>query len=168
MKIQYTKAAMILRILFRCKYRFPILLTLLILSSLTHWTYSSSRAFAIPKPSEVRPNEQHAAELQSGETASSPSSFLPIWKLLTYDQKVQFVSGYIQGWKDAARVTDVAISFVRENPNNAVDGLEKLKGLYDLSDLKPNMVVDHIDSFYSDPDNSEAALSLAISASRAR
>ncbi len=121
---------------------------------------------AIPQASFAAPYS--AAASKTGNAESSLASFLPIWKLLNYDQKVQFVSGYIQGWKDAARVTDIAIAYVRENPKNAVDGLEKLKGLYDLSDLKPNTVVDQIDTFYADPENSEAALSRAINASRGR
>lgn len=90
----------------------------------------------------------------------------PVWRLLSHEQKTQFLAGYVQGWKDASRVTDIAIEFVKENPNDAVKGLEQLKSLYDLSDLSPSLLVTQIDSYLSSVENRDAPLSLAISAAR--
>jgi len=102
----------------------------------------------------------------TGNDINAPSSFLPIWKLLSRPEKLQFIAGYIQGWRDAAKVTDIAISFVRENPQQAVEGMERVRALYELSDLKPDLVVNQLDQFYADPDNRQAPLSRAISAAR--
>lgn len=93
--------------------------------------------------------------------------FLPTWKLLTRDQKRDFVAGYVQGWRDAAQVTDIAIGYVRENPKQAVEGLEKIRRLYDLSNLRSDGLVDGVDGFYSDPKNASATLSAAVTAVRA-
>jgi hypothetical protein len=90
----------------------------------------------------------------------------PVWRLLTHEQKTQYLAGYVQGWKDASRVTDIAIEFVKENPEDAVKGLEQLKSLYDLSDLSPSLLVVQIDNYLSSVENREAPLSLAISAAR--
>lgn len=104
----------------------------------------------------------------SGISEGNGPSFLPTWKLLTTDQKQQFIAGYIQGWKDAARVTDIAIGYVRTNPERAIEGLEGIRQLYDLSGVKPIQLAHEIDAFYSDPENNGAALSKAITAARRR
>jgi hypothetical protein len=91
-------------------------------------------------------------------------SFLPTWKLLTAQDKQMFMAGYIQGWKDAAKVTDVAIGYVKNNPEEAIAGLEGIKKLYDLGSLRPQQLADAVDAFYSDPDNSRAPLTRAITA----
>lgn len=98
--------------------------------------------------------------------AEDSSSFYPTWKLLGSKEKEQFVAGYIQGWKDAAQVTDIAISFVQDNPGKAVEGLEQVKGLYDVRDIRPGLLAGAIDDFYSRPENQGAALSLAVSAAK--
>ena len=98
--------------------------------------------------------------------AEDTSSFYPTWKLLGSREKEQFVAGYIQGWKDAAQVTDIAISYVRDNPGKAIEGLEQVKGLYDVRDLRPGMLAGAIDNFYAKPENQGAALSLAVSAAK--
>jgi hypothetical protein len=95
-------------------------------------------------------------------------SFLPTWKLMNDDEKQQFIAGYLQGWRDAASVTDIAISFVKNNPASAVESLEKVKELYDIREIRPSDVTQEIDLFYSDPTNSNAPLSKAITAARAR
>ena len=102
------------------------------------------------------------------ESASSQKSFLPVWKLLSNDQKQEFVAGYIQGWHDAAMVTDIAITYIKQNPRDAINGLERIKSVYDLSAVKPDAVVQAIDEFYSNPENGAAPLSLAITSARNR
>ncbi len=99
---------------------------------------------------------QIAAEVKS-------DSFSPTWKLLSAEEKGQFISGYIQGWKDAATVTDIAIDYVEKNPAEAVGGLKKVKVLYDMEGIDPSVAVSFIDSFYANPDNSKAPLSKAVS-----
>lgn len=92
--------------------------------------------------------------------------FLPIWKMMNTQEKQQFIAGYVQGWRDAQKVTEVAQDYIRENPHDAVEGLEKIKGLYNLSGLKPEMLVKGVDAFYLEPDHSRAGLSRAISAAK--
>lgn len=92
----------------------------------------------------------------------SGSGFLATWKLLNPQEKQQFISGYLYGWKDAERVTDVALGYIRENPKKAVESLERVKQLYDLSDLKSVAIVDRLDEFFIRPENSNASLSSAL------
>ncbi len=110
---------------------------------------------------------------QAGDTSEDPvpasssgTPIYPVWKLLSFEQKANYLAGYVQGWKDASRVTDIAIEYVKQNPEEAVRGLEQLKGLYDLSDVSPSLMVSKIDSFLGEPSNRSAPLSLAISTAR--
>jgi len=98
--------------------------------------------------------------------APSQHGFLATWKLLAPQQRIDFMAGYLQGWHDASRVIDIAIDFVRDNPNQAVTSLERLRALYDLSNLKPDQMVREIDRFYNEPENRDATLSLAVSNAR--
>jgi hypothetical protein len=91
-------------------------------------------------------------------------SFLPVWKLMTREQKQEFIAGYVWGWRDAAKVTEIAISYIKENPREAIEGLERVKALYDLSELKPGLLVEALDRFYANPENRNASLSRAVSA----
>lgn len=98
--------------------------------------------------------------------AEPETAFLPTWKLMKFEEKQHFISGYIQGWIDAARVTDIAIAYVRENPTRAVEGLQSVQRLYDLSAIKPQPLVEEIDAFFAKPVNSNASLSAAVTAAR--
>jgi len=93
-------------------------------------------------------------------------AFYPTWKLLSPAEKQQFVAGYILGWKDAARVTDIVITYVKENPAKAVEGLEQIKGLYNLGDIKPGLMASAVDEFFNSPENKNAGLSQAVSAAK--
>ena len=99
---------------------------------------------------------------------AGPAPFLPSWRLMSEAQRSQFIAGYLQGRRDASQVTDIAIEYIRERPNEAVSGLQKLKGLYDLSNLDPLAVSREVDLFYRDPANSSAGLSLALSFAKQR
>ena len=101
-------------------------------------------------------------------SASEEIAFLPTWKLLNTQEKQQFVSGYTKGWKDAAQVIDIAISYVEQNPEKAVEGLKSLREVYELGDIRPDTLVQEIDAFYSDPENSKANLSKAVTAAKNR
>ena len=107
-----------------------------------------------------------SGQIDSEARNDNSTSFLPVWRLLSQEQKQQFVSGYLHGWQDAAIVIGIAISYVRENPGNAVEGLKKIQAIYNLSSLKPDTTTQAIDEFYSNPANSRAPLSMAITAAR--
>jgi hypothetical protein len=93
-------------------------------------------------------------------------SFLPTWKLLNKEGKQQFMAGYLQGWRAASRVTELATDYIRENPDNAVSSLESLSSVYEASSLPPDTLVMLIDQYYSDPANQSASLSMAVTAAR--
>ena len=95
------------------------------------------------------------------------SSFLPVWQMMNREQKEQFVAGYIQGMKDAAKMTEVLSAFVKDNPASAGDSLQRLKGIYlNLGDARSDSLTHEIDTFYASPKNKEAPLSRAITGAR--
>ncbi|MCO6429699.1 MAG: hypothetical protein J5J00_02480 [Deltaproteobacteria bacterium] len=102
----------------------------------------------------------------SGLSAPGSDSFLPTWKLLNNQEKQQFISGYIRGWQDAQKVTEVATGFIKENPEKAVESLESINRLYDVSLLKPEPLVREIDRFYQESENRNASLSAAVTAAK--
>ena len=106
--------------------------------------------------------------LYVGLIYADSSGFVSTWRLLKHEQKDQFVAGYLHGWQDAAKVTDIAIQFVEENPEKAVEGLVKIKQLYKIKGVKAAELVKEIDDFYSDPANAGAPLSMAVTAARNR
>jgi len=103
----------------------------------------------------------------SAET-SAEESFYPTWKLLSIQERQQFVAGYLFGWKDAAKVTDVVLDYVKENPTKAVEGLEKAKSLYSVQALRPAEIAREVDLFFQASENKEASLSRAMSFARGR
>jgi hypothetical protein len=109
------------------------------------------------------------AEFVSSESSDAPeASFSPTWKLLRNDAKQQFISGYLFGWRDAKKVTDIAIEYVKENPANAVNGLERVRGIYDMEGLTAESVVRELDKFFAESDGKDATLSQAVTAVRMR
>lgn len=102
----------------------------------------------------------------SSPTASQDDAFLPTWKLLSRQEKQHFVSGYLQGWRDAQKVVEIAGELARENPETAKDSLDKLRSIYDMESLRPDSMAEALDRFFSDPDNAGATLSKAMSAAR--
>jgi hypothetical protein len=95
------------------------------------------------------------------------ASFLPTWKLMNNEAKQQFIAGYLFGWRDAGRVTDAAIEYAREHPSDAVNGLEKIRSMYDTAGLSSERVVGELDSFFAS-DGKDATLSQAITVVRRR
>ena len=96
------------------------------------------------------------------------ASFLPTWKLLSPEAKEQFIAGYLQGWKDAEQVTIIATQYVKENPQKALEGLEKIRALYDMSSLTSSAIAKEIDQFYQNPSNGSAGLAKAVSVAKQR
>lgn len=105
---------------------------------------------------------------QHSRAEDDKTAFLPTWKLLNPQEKQQFMAGYLYGWRDASKVTDIALNYVRENPDKAVEGLESIRALYDVSKLNSGGVVREIDGFFQDSDNHDATLMAAISYAKAR
>lgn len=106
--------------------------------------------------------------LRSAIADSTQEGFLPTWKLLNQQEKQQFIAGYLHGWQDAAKVTDIAISYVRDNPGKAVEGLQSIRSVYDVGELRPADITDQIDRFFKDSANTTASLSKAISFARSQ
>jgi hypothetical protein len=119
--------------------------------------------FATISPISMGPSPFILAEEREGS-----GSFLPVWKLLTLNEKQQFISGYLQGWRDAALVTDIAINYVKKNPERAIASLEGIKVLYRLKNSSSSQIVEAIDEFYADPENQNAPLSRAVTAARSK
>ncbi|RMG44022.1 MAG: hypothetical protein D6719_02565 [Candidatus Dadabacteria bacterium] len=98
---------------------------------------------------------------------NSEKPFLPIWKLMDQEAKRHFVAGYLQGWRDAARVTEITTEYIRENPDRAIESLESIRRLYSSSAPAPDRLVSAIDAYYAKAVNSKSPFSKAISAARA-
>lgn len=94
------------------------------------------------------------------------SGFGPTWKLMSKQERKVFISGYLQAWRDAAKVNDIAIGFIKENPQKAVGSLEQIKSLYDMSGLDPDTMLSKLDRYFADPDHVQSTLSMAMSATK--
>ena len=106
---------------------------------------------------------------QAESKVANESSFLPMWKLFrTNESKQQFVAGYLSGFRDAGRVTDVAIAYAKDNPANAISGLERIKDIYAMEGLTSESMVRALDEFFAEPEGKDATLSQAIIAARGR
>ena len=99
-------------------------------------------------------------------SAQTNTSFYPTWKLLKPSERKLFVSGYLHGWRDSRRVTEILKAHVEKNPDSAVASLEKIRELYSTADVPIEELVERLTVFYTDPENHDAPLSVAVSASR--
>lgn len=103
------------------------------------------------------------------EVEASPErseSFYPTWKLLSNEQKQQFIAGYVLALKDAARITDIALQYSQSDPSRAMESLQKIRSLFDIFETKPTVLVKEIDTYYTSPINRSATLSMAVNAAR--
>ncbi len=96
------------------------------------------------------------------------SNFETTWKLLKPKEKQQFIAGYQAGWKDFDAVLEIVAQYVKDNPDQAVKSLEKLRKLYSLQGLRPDQLADGIDRFYSEGDNRDKGLAQALGAARSQ
>ena len=104
----------------------------------------------------------------SSALADQEVSFLPTWKLLSSQEKQQFISGYVQAWRDAASVNDVVIGYIKSNPDKAAQSLDSIRSIYDFSGVPVEQLVRGIDDFYADPEHQAAPLSKAVSGAKSR
>lgn len=100
--------------------------------------------------------------------AEPPKSFYPTWKLLRPEERKMFLSGYLHGWQDARKVTDIVLSHTAENPGTAVSSLEKVREIFGIANEPVETLLDRINSFYEDSENQDAPLSVAVSAAGER
>lgn len=98
--------------------------------------------------------------------ADSNASFYPIWNLLKPEERKMFVSGYLHGWRDSKRVTEILLTHVADKPDSAVSSLEKVRDIYKVSEVPVEQLLSRLTEFYMDPANHNASLSVAISSSR--
>ncbi len=105
--------------------------------------------------------------LTSRAASADGGSFEPVWRLLTREQKQQFVAGYLNGMRDAAKMTDLLQDIVKQNPESASGSLDRLAQIYQgVGRSSPDSIVAGIETFYADPANSGAQLSAAITAAQ--
>jgi hypothetical protein len=106
--------------------------------------------------------------LLSEESGDSVQGFAPTWKLLDAEAKRQFIAGYLFAFSDAARITDIALEYIKENPQGAVSGLEQIRSVYDMRGVTPDMVVHELDVYFREDGGKEATLSQAVTAVRSQ
>ncbi len=98
--------------------------------------------------------------------ADTPKSFYPTWKLMKPAEKKRFLAGYIHGWQDAKRVTDILVDHVESQPDDAVKSLEKVRDIYGIADIPVDELLRRVTTFYSEIENHDAPLSVAMSSGR--
>lgn len=100
----------------------------------------------------------------SAELWADQQSFAPTWKLFKHrEEKVQFIAGYLYAAQDFKRISEIAVNYIKDQPEKAVESLESLSRLYDFSSGSPDRLALYVDQFYADPENSSASLSKALS-----
>lgn len=99
----------------------------------------------------------------SNTTYAQEVPFYPTWKLLDGRGKQLYISGYLHGLRDAEEIVKIARDYVEKNPELAVQTLDKVRRLCSVADVNSSSLVPELDSFYSNIDNQQAALSLAVS-----
>lgn len=106
--------------------------------------------------------------LQDVVATPNDDAFFPIWKLLKRDEKGQFIAGYMRAWHDAKKVLDIAVDYVKSNPTQAIDGLQRIGKIYDMQGLPSDSVVRELDLYFALQENQAASLSQAVTAVRSK
>lgn len=133
------------------------------------WAVSTSASLLAATAARADPHVTPSVdETPAAPHALPPAPFGSTWRLLTSDQKQQFVAGYLYGWRDSLKVSEVVLQFIRDNPTQAEKGMEKILSLYNVRNAGPELIVQELNSFFADPDNLNAPLSDALSVARAR
>lgn len=105
--------------------------------------------------------------LQSA-TGEYETSFFPIWKLLQQKEKKVFLSGYQKGLQDSRKIMNIVREHIQQNPQSALESLDKINELYQTAELPIEDLLQGVAVFYSNPENHDAPLSVAFSASKER
>lgn len=96
------------------------------------------------------------------------ASFFPVWKLLQQKEKKVFLSGYQKGIQDSRKIMSILREHIQKNPQSALESLDKINELYQTAELPLEDILQGVAVFYSNPENHDAPLSVAFSASKAR
>jgi hypothetical protein len=95
------------------------------------------------------------------------TSFFPVWKLLQQKEKKVFLSGYQKGIQDSRKIMSILREHIQQNPQSALESLDKINELYQTAELPLEDILQGVAVFYSNPENHDAPLSVAFSASKA-
>ncbi len=100
--------------------------------------------------------------------ADESTAFRPMWRLLSAHDKKQFISGYLYALDGAEDVTQIVLEYVREHPDQALTGLEKIQNIYRAGGLSADRVVAELDSLFEQAEGKDASLSQAFAIARRR
>lgn len=110
----------------------------------------------------------HFTLLMELAKAEHSTAFRPMWRLLSAHDKKQFISGYLYALDGAEDVTEIVLEYVREHPDEALTGLEKIQNIYRASGLSADRVVAELDSLFEQAEGKEVSLSQAFAIARQR
>jgi hypothetical protein len=99
---------------------------------------------------------------------AATNAFYPTWKLLNQAEKQHFVSGYKFASEDMHRVLEIVAKFIKENPDQAVEGINSLKRVFNYASVNPDRLAIELDAYFANSENQKASLSKAISAAKQR
>lgn len=105
--------------------------------------------------------------LSQAEIPPAPP-FAQTWKMMSAVEKQQFVAGYLFGLRDAARMQDVTLAYIRENPAQAISGIERIRDILAADGVQPDRMVQLVDQYFADPKNREGTITMAMSLARSR
>jgi hypothetical protein len=88
--------------------------------------------------------------------------FLSSWKLMSAEEKQQFIAGYLFAWRDAQEVLEIARGFIGSDPSQATASIDSMLAIYNFSSVNPVLLAHEIENFYSTPENKSAPLSYAV------
>ena len=88
--------------------------------------------------------------------------FYPIWRNLDRNSQELYVSGYLHGLRDAEEIIRIARDYVKDNPNLALQSLDKVRKICSVRDVSANIIVPEVNSYYSNIENQEGSFSNAI------
>ena len=104
--------------------------------------------------------------VQAEVPAATP--FAETWKMMSSLEKQQFAAGYLFGLRDAARMQDVTLSYIRENPTQAISGIERIRDILSAEGASPDTLVRSVDEYFNDAKNRNATITMAMSRARSQ
>lgn len=98
----------------------------------------------------------------NGESSPTNTAFRATWRLLSAHDKKLFMSGYLHALEGGQDVTQIVLEYVRQHPDEAVTGLEKIKNLYRVKGLSAERIVSELDAVFEAPEGKDASLPQAF------
>lgn len=96
------------------------------------------------------------------EPSSTNIAFRATWRLLSAHDKKLFMSGYLHALEGGQDVTQIVLEYVRQHPDEAVTGLEKIKNLYRVKGLSAERIVSELDAVFEAPEGKDVSLPQAF------